>query len=207
MNGLAAFLPLCRRHCARPSYPPRPPARPPAAQVLLECYTGRYPFAESGAAAQIALIMHVLEGELPRPPPGASPAFADFLAACIARDPATRATAAELLDSDWLAECGVFSLDDARRAVREWLQEEGLAKGAPAAAVAPAAAPAAPAPPAPATAEAADTVTKPGQQAAAERHEQQEEAKGAPPLGVNSAQRAGAIDDLRDMQAPVSVRQ
>jgi serine/threonine protein kinase len=92
--------------------------------VLLECALGRYPFTD--ASAQIALVMSLTEGELPAPPRDATPAFAAFLSRCIDREPARRATAVELLDSDWLAEQGALSLEDARRLVRDWLVAAGM---------------------------------------------------------------------------------
>lgn len=111
---------------------------------LLEAATGRFPYLPEsdddddgpgggggGPASHIALVMTITETDPPIPAPSAahSPSLIAFFRACLSRDPASRATAEELLDSDWFAEQGVDSLETARGRVREWLLQTGIACG------------------------------------------------------------------------------
>ncbi|WIA39746.1 hypothetical protein OEZ86_005805 [Tetradesmus obliquus] len=75
--------------------------------VLVECLTGRYPFEAGAAGGPMELIIHVLQDEVPLPPPGAiSEPCRDFLSSCLARDPARRPPASALLGHPWLAAAG-----------------------------------------------------------------------------------------------------
>lgn len=75
--------------------------------VLVECLTGRYPFEAGAAGGPMELIIHVLQDEVPLPPPGSiSEPCRDFLSSCLARDPARRPPAAALLGHPWLAAAG-----------------------------------------------------------------------------------------------------
>jgi serine/threonine protein kinase len=72
-----------------------------AGLVLLESASGKYPYPE--ASAQIVLVMNLTEGDPPLPPRDGrySAAFHDVLERMIAKDPSARASAVDLLDSEW----------------------------------------------------------------------------------------------------------
>lgn len=102
--------------------------------VLLECALGRYPYSslseggKDGGASQIAMVLTITEGDEPLPGPdsGFSPEFRSFLAKCIVKDPAKRASAAELLEEPWFEKHGVLSLEDAVEKTRAWLESAGF---------------------------------------------------------------------------------
>lgn len=87
---------------------------------------GKYPYPDTGA--QIAMVMMLTEGELPLPPRDGTftPEFHDFIERCVVKDPQGRASAMELLESDWLAMHGATSLDVCQEVVCQWLEEMGF---------------------------------------------------------------------------------
>ena len=115
---------------------------------VLEALLGRYPFVgddegeapgdgDTGGsggggapASQIALVLALTETPPPIPPPGerCSEACAAFLHASLARDPAARATAQQLLQCPWFAQQRVDGLPAARARVAAWLAAAGLAR-------------------------------------------------------------------------------
>eukprot|EP00879_Flechtneria_rotunda_P015239 GHRR01015930.1.p1 GENE.GHRR01015930.1~~GHRR01015930.1.p1 ORF type:complete len:285 (+),score=79.01 GHRR01015930.1:658-1512(+) len=76
---------------------------------LVECLTGKYPF--DAAGGPMDLIIHVLQDEVPLPPPGTvSELCRDFLAACLLRDPSKRPPATMLLGHPWVAQAAAVNL-------------------------------------------------------------------------------------------------
>eukprot|EP01138_Halocafeteria_seosinensis_P009865 gb/GECG01010076.1/.p1 GENE.gb/GECG01010076.1/~~gb/GECG01010076.1/.p1 ORF type:complete len:383 (+),score=55.95 gb/GECG01010076.1/:1-1149(+) len=96
--------------------------------VLLEALTGQYPYPESSST--IGYVSIVMDGEVPIPPKDGthSDNFVEFTKMCLQKDPSERASAVDLLESDWLAEHGAIDLETCQEAVRDWLISEGMAK-------------------------------------------------------------------------------
>ena len=69
--------------------------------VLLEALTGEYPYPESSST--IGYVSIVMDGEVPIPPKDGthSDSFVEFTKMCLQKDPSERATAVDLLESDW----------------------------------------------------------------------------------------------------------
>lgn len=94
--------------------------------VLMECVTGKYPLPES--STQMAMVLTIAEAEVPLPPKDGTftDEFVDFYASCVKRDPDERATAVDLLESDWFVKHGATSVEDAVEIVRVWMEEVGF---------------------------------------------------------------------------------
>lgn len=73
--------------------------------TLLEAVTGAYPYDASAGVMQ--LMVQVMQEDCPLPPAGAvSRECRDFLARCLAREPAARASADQLLAHPWVTRAG-----------------------------------------------------------------------------------------------------
>lgn len=69
--------------------------------MLLEAITGEYPYPDSSST--IGYVSIVMDGDVPVPPRDGtfSDSFVDFIEQCLQKDPADRASAMDLLESDW----------------------------------------------------------------------------------------------------------
>ena len=92
---------MCRVVCTWDAACVTSPLPPPPLPLPQECATGKYPYPESGA--QIVMVMTLTEGEPPLPPRDGTftDEFVTFLSQCIALKPEARASAMDLLRSDW----------------------------------------------------------------------------------------------------------
>lgn len=80
--------------------------------VVLECSTGEYPYKtalqhgnRSKTFSTLEVMEQIVRGPAPRAPDTMPATFRDFVAACLQREPAKRASARALLDHPWIAEC------------------------------------------------------------------------------------------------------
>jgi mitogen-activated protein kinase kinase 1 len=95
-----------------------------AGMLLLECATGRYPYA--GADSYIDAAEAIVGSPPPTLPPDLraafEPGFEQLLAACLAKAPEDRLPADIILQgSPWFAAHGIGDLPSAMLAVRDWL--------------------------------------------------------------------------------------
>ncbi|XP_039117882.1 mitogen-activated protein kinase kinase 4-like [Dioscorea cayenensis subsp. rotundata] len=72
--------------------------------TLLECYLGYFPFGEN-SKIDGTVSFAICQDEPPKPPETASSNFRDFISRCLQKDPASRSTAAQLLQHPFITEC------------------------------------------------------------------------------------------------------
>lgn len=76
--------------------------------TLLECYLGYFPFGED-VKNDGSMMFAICQDEPPKPPETASSNFRDFISRCLQKDPASRSTAAQLLQHPFITECKLSS--------------------------------------------------------------------------------------------------
>lgn len=90
--------------------------------VLLECFTGRYPYPECNI--YIDMVQTILDSE-PSVPNNSniSPEMREFVTCCLQKDPSRRMPAEYLLESPWLQQNGCVDLSSCQNTVRQWFQQ------------------------------------------------------------------------------------
>eukprot|EP01038_Epipyxis_sp_PR26KG_P004777 gene4777-6699_t len=88
--------------------------------VMMECATGKYPFAEHANCIEVA--QTILDADIPELPRTFSSEFREFLKQCLYKDPDLRLPAEVLLGSPWLIQNGATSIDAAADNVYDWIK-------------------------------------------------------------------------------------